>query len=249
MVAHYPNRESSFEVARALIDGGSTYLEVQFPFSDPTADGPIIQTACTQALAQGFRVQEGFELIRRIRDNFSTPVFLMCYANTLFFHGVDAFLDRCRDAGVGGIIVPDLPYDYDEDLFSKALKRNIRAVPVVPPSIRDGRLAAILTLKPLYLYAVLRKGITGEETDIGAENIGFLEKIRTLAGTDAVRILAGFGISRREQIAALSPYVHASIVGTALIREIMERKERSLYDVLFSKLEALLGEADGETCW
>ena len=94
-----------------LIDGGSTYLEVQFPFSDPTADGTVIQTACSRALEQGFKTEGGFELIARIREHSDTPVFLMCYANTIFFHGMEAFLDRCHSCDVRGIIVPDLPLD------------------------------------------------------------------------------------------------------------------------------------------
>jgi len=239
MVAFYPNRNGSLEVARALIEGGCTYLEVQFPFSDPTADGSAIQTACVRALEGGFKVEKGFGLIRSIREQHDLPIFLMCYANTLFFHGVEAFLDRCISFRVQGIIVPDLPYDYDENLFDQAGKRGLWAVPVVAPTVQDERLRSILGLKPFYLYAALRKGITGQETAIGNDNIGFLKKIGEHAEGNDVRILAGFGVSKQEQIVSLAPHVHAAIVGSAFIRAIMERGSRSLYDAVRGKMEEL----------
>jgi tryptophan synthase alpha chain len=240
MVAFHPDREGSLEVARALIDGGSTYLEVQFPFSDPTADGPLIQTACTQALSRGFRTERGFELIHEIGRYGEAPVFLMCYANSIYFHGVDAFLDRCAGAGARGIIVPDLPFDYDEGLYDLARKHGLCAVPVAAPTVRFERLRAMLSLNPEYIYASLRKGITGAKTEIGEDNIQFLGRIAGAAGRKPPKILAGFGISSVEQVATLSPHVHASIVGSALVRVITEG-EGPLYVRVKKKVEELTG--------
>lgn len=241
MVAYYPDRDGSLEVSAALIDGGSAYLEIQFPFSDPTADGPVIQTACSRALEQGFTVESGFKLIGRIRERSDIPIFLMCYANTVFFHNVESFLDRCAGSGAQGIIVPDLPHDYDENLYSLAGQRGLCAVPVVAPSVKDKRLRSILGLKPVYLYAALRKGITGQETAIGEDNISFLRKILESSRDENIRILAGFGISKREQIESLAPHVHATIVGSALIRAIMERGTKDLYETVKGRIEDLLG--------
>jgi tryptophan synthase alpha chain len=240
MVAYYPDRDGSLEVAAALIDGGSAYLEIQFPFSDPTADGPVIQTACTRALEQGFTVESGFELVSSIRKRSDIPIFLMCYANTVFFHNVESFLDRCARSGAQGIIVPDLPHDYDENLYSLAGQRELWAVPVVAPSAKDERLRSILHLKPFYLYAALRTGITGQETEIGEDNISFLRKILESSGDENIRILAGFGVSKSEQIASLAPHVHATIVGSALIRTIMEDKEKAIYKTIKKKIDELM---------
>jgi len=241
LVAYYPDREASFQVSRALTEGGAAYLEVQFPFSDPTADGRLIQTACARALEQGFKVDGGFELIGRIRDLSDTPLFLMCYANTIFFHGVEAFLGRCLSHGVRGIIVPDLPLENDENLFAAAAELGIRAVPVVAPTVREERIRLILGRKPVYLYAALRAGITGAETEIGEHNIGFLRRIAACEGGEDTRILAGFGISKAGQIAALAPHVHAVIVGSAFIRAVIEDGDHSPYDAVMGKMEELIG--------
>jgi tryptophan synthase alpha chain len=241
LVAYYPDRKGSLDVARALIEGGSSYLEVQFPFSDPTADGRLIQTACSRALEQGFKTDGGFELIARIREHSDIPVFLMCYANTIFFHGIEDFLDRCLNHGVRGVIVPDLPLDYDENLFILAAERGIYAVPVVAPTVREERIRRIAASRPVYLYTALRKGITGVDTVIGEYNIGFLRRIRSFPGGKDVRILAGFGISRADQIAALSSHAHAVIVGSAFIRAINEGVFETPYDAVMHKIEELLG--------
>ena len=164
MVAHYTDRAASLSVARGLLDGGCSYLEVQFPFSDPTADGPDIQAACTAALAAGFTVTDGFRLVAEIHHE-GVPIFLMSYANMLFTHGIEKFLTRCAASGVAGVIVPDLPPDYDEGLFEAAARRGLSAVPVVSPSMREERLRRVGALRPRYIYATLRTGTTGALTE------------------------------------------------------------------------------------
>ncbi len=236
MVSFYPDRELSIDVARALIDGGSSYLEIQFPFSDPAADGKYIQEACSTALRKGFKVRFGFELVRKLKSLTDIPVFIMGYANTVLFHGVKKFLEECVKAGVHGLIIPDLPPGYDENLFTLGNEAGIHIVPVIAPWVADSRLDMILSVRPEYVYAVLRKGITGDYTVIGEDNLGFLKKI----GQYNVKILAGFGISTKYQVAALSPYVHASIVGTAFIREIKENSSKSPYDAVAKKIKDLL---------
>ncbi len=165
----------------------------------------------------------------------------MCYGNTVFFHGVEKFLRRCKEATVLGLIVPDLPPDYDEGLFQMGEKLGLYIVPVVAPTVKEDRLKRILSLNPRYIYAALRKGITGQQTSIGEENLGFLERIRFISRSGDIRILAGFGISSREQIETLSPYVDASIIGSAFIREVMNNMGKNIYDVIYAKIKSLLG--------
>jgi tryptophan synthase alpha chain len=241
MVAYYPDRETSLDVARALLDGGTTYLEIQFPFSDPTADGLYIQNACSRALNRGFTLSRGFKLVEDICGLSKTPVFIMCYANTVFFGGVENFLRRCRDAGAVGLIVPDLPVDYDEQLFETAAARGLHAVPVVSPTVTERRLQSIMAIKPVYIYAALRKGITGKTTIIGNDNVDFLANIRKLAPDEGVMILAGFGISSRDQLQLLASHVDASIIGSALVRVIMESDPGKVYEAVKAKMEELLG--------
>lgn len=240
LVAYFPDESASYDVARALVDGGCSYLEVQFPFSDPTADGVVIQRACAEALAQGFRVQSGFDLLARIRQLTDIPIFVMSYANLVVTRGIERFLAACREVGMQGVIVPDLPPDYDEGLFAAARRSSLEAIPVVAPTITDARLELCRRTGSRYLYAALRTGITGQLTELGEENTRFL--CRVAAG--GVQVLAGFGIQERRQIVALSSYVQASVVGSAFVSEILNRGNRDVYDVVRDKMTELCGRGE-----
>jgi tryptophan synthase alpha chain len=220
MVASYPDRPRSLDVARALIDGGAAFLEVQFPFSDPMADGTDIQAACARALEAGFTVADGFHLVAEIAHAARIPVFIMSYANLLFARGIGGFLRETKEAGGTGVIVPDLPPDYDEGLFAAAGELGIEAVPVLSPSMSAERVARAAGLGGAYVYATLRTGTTGSLTSIEASSIAFLEKLAGMRPRNPVRILGGFGIATRQQVIAVRDKVHAVVVGSALVREV-----------------------------
>ncbi len=220
LVAGYPDRARSLEVARGLAEGGCTYLELQFPFSDPTADGPDIQRACSVALDAGFRVDAGFELAAEICRVAGVPVFLMSYGNLLFTRGMARFLSDASSSGARGVIVPDLPPDYDEGLFRAAAEFHLAAVPVLSPSMRNGRLERTTSLGAEYLYVTLRTGTTGAFTEVGGPGLAFLSRVARASG--GAKIMGGFGVSSHEQVVAFSPLVHAVIVGSALVRVVAE---------------------------
>ena len=236
MVAGFPGEREALDVAKALIDGGSYYLEVQFPFSDPSADGVCIQQACRTALREGFTSRTGFDLIGKIKGVSDIPVFVMCYANTVFFHGVGNFLRSCADSGARGVIVPDLPPDYDEGLYGECGLLGLAAVPVVAPSVSEKRLGMIQEKRAEYLYAALRTGITGAFTDLGEDKIRFLKRVRS----GGSKVLAGFGIAERQQVEKIAPHVHAVIVGTALVREILESAGGDIYGRVKKRVETLV---------
>jgi tryptophan synthase alpha chain len=220
MIASYPDRESSLDVARALCDGGCAYLELQFPFSDPTADGPDIQRACAEALAAGFTVADGFRTAAEICRFARVPVFVMGYANLLFTRGIERFLGDTKKAGAAGVIVPDLPPDYDEGLFAAAAAAGVAAMPVISPSMSAARLRRVGSLGAELIYATLRVGTTGPRTAIDAAGVSFLRAIAEASVRKDARIFGGFGVSTREQVEALEPHVHAVVVGSALVREV-----------------------------
>ena len=119
-IAGYPNLKFSFETAlRTLAEGGAAYLEMQIPFSDPSADGPVIEGACREALAGGFKVDDAFPLLQRIRKETGIPVFLMSYGNILFSRGIPSFVKQAKEAGAAGLIIPDLVYGRDEGLYEE----------------------------------------------------------------------------------------------------------------------------------
>ena len=220
LVAFNPDRQASRDVARGLVEGGCAYLEVQFPFSDPTADGPDIQRACGAALEAGFTVSDGFLLVGEIARSTSVPVFIMSYANPVFTRGVKKFVSECRACGARGLIVPDLPLGYDEGLFGFAAEAGISAVPVVSPSISQERLELIARQNPAWLYATLRIGTTGSRDGAGDAGLSFLSRIAALNGSGRMKVLGGFGVSTAEQVRQVRSLVHAVVVGSALVREI-----------------------------
>jgi len=216
MIAGYPNLETSLETARGLVAGGAAILEVQFPFSDPSADGPAIQAACTEALAAGFKVDDGWKLVETIRHEFpAVPVFVMSYASIVVTKGVEAFCARAHQAGVAGLIIPDLAPGADEGLYAAGKKHGLAIVPVVVPSVPHDRLDAILALKPEWVYTAIRAGITGTHTTLTAELKAFLKGLNA-----RTKVMAGFGIDSAEQIRDLAASTHTIVVGSALVRTV-----------------------------
>ncbi|MFW5695309.1 MAG: tryptophan synthase subunit alpha [Alkalispirochaeta sp.] len=240
MIPYYPTYDASVRVAEALIDGGAAYLEVQFPYSDPTADGPAIQAACAGALKQGFRVARGWEFVRAIASagdagtvqggasragedrggRRKVPIFLMSYAGLVYAYGIDRFVEDAVAAGVSGLIVPDLPVDSDEGLFAAGRRAGLSVVPVISMGAGEQRVRLVEEVGAEYIYASLRRGITGSRTEIGADNSAFVQR---LSNTGA-RVLAGFGIATAEQVSAVLEHgrAHAAVVGSAFVRAITE---------------------------
>lgn len=242
MIAGYPTGETDIEVARGLIDGGCSYLEVQFPFSDPSADGVPIQMACVESLEGGFRVRDGFALIRRIREISDVPVFIMGYGAVVFARGIQEFVQETAAAGAAGLIIPDLMPSYDEGLFEAGRSAGVAVVPVVPPGLSDERITEILALDPAYVYASLRVGITGSRTSLDRDVFTFLSRLR---GTGA-QVLAGFGIQTYDQVAELRSHADVLVVGSTLVRTIGQAvvSGESVYAAAREKVLELLGGRD-----
>lgn len=236
-IPYYPNRRSSLDAIRALCDAGVSYLEIQFPFSDPTADGPTIQDACSTALAAGFTVADGFAFIDEVRSFTDIPIFLMCYGSLVFTPGVDSFVSRARAHGVRGLIVPDFPPDYDAGLYEAGRREGIAIVPVLVSTSKEERVRRALEQEPEYIYVALRTGTTGGETELSAETIAFLDRLRA----SGARVFGGFGIRRPEQVAALAPHCEAAVVGSAFVRAIASAGESgSPYEPVRRLAESLL---------
>ena len=223
MVSFYPDRERSMAVAEGLVAGGASYLEIQFPFSDPTADGPAIQAACQSALEAGFTVDEGLSFVADVRNRYDIPIFIMTYASLIFARGVHEFMSAGCDAGASGFILPDLPLDYDEGAYEIAEKLGTNVMPVIVTSMNENRFRLLEQKHTGYLYVALRRGITGIRTRLSPEHLVFLDRLDTLH----TKVMAGFGISERSQVEALDPHVHAVIVGSALVRTVTDAANRT----------------------
>ncbi len=227
LIANYPDFDQSLKIAEALASGGAESIEVQFPFSDPSADGPYILKACDEALKAGFTVDKGFSLVESIIKKTKLDVYIMSYANILLTMGIEKFVKKSKASGVKGLIIPDLTLNNDDGLLNSGRKYGISIIPVLTLTTPLKRVDEILFREPEYIYAVLRKGITGKSTIITEENITFL---KYLSGKKA-KILGGFGINSRDQVKALTPHLYASVAGTVFVKKIDEGGEDILPDL------------------
>ena len=213
LVAGYPTDELAYAAAHGLVEGGCSYIEVQLPFSDPSADGPAIQSACAQVLSRGYTVADGFTFVSHLRQQFpQIPIFIMTYGNLAYRRGIAKFAKDATEIGVTGLIIPDLPFDHDENLRQACEHYGMVAVPVAAPSMSAERIALLNRQAYPYVYASLRAGITGSETEIDNRTVLFLESIR-----GSSRLFGGFGIRSATQVRLVAPYVHAVVAGSVFV--------------------------------
>ena len=238
LVAGYPTEELSFTAARALVDGGADILEIQLPFSDPSADGPTIQGACTEVLKRGFKTADGLAFIARLHKAFpQVKIYLMSYGSLVYTPGVENFCKRAAAAGVNGMIIPDLPFDHDEGLTAACRANGMENIPVAAPSMSPARLDQLARAGFPYIYAALRTGITGTDTKIDESTHLFL----TAVAAGGSKIYGGFGISNGQQAKALADQVEAIVAGSVFVRIITENKNNpdELYKAVRAKAEEL----------
>jgi tryptophan synthase alpha chain len=219
LVAGYPTTELARAAAQGLAEGGVSYFEVQFPFSDPSADGKAIQTACAEVLSRGYRLEEGFAFVMELKSSYpAIPIFIMTYGNLAYKTGIAKFAAKAAEAGASGVIIPDLPFDADEGLSVECEKLGLVSVPVAAPSMTADRIRLLNELGRPYVYAALRAGITGFATVIDETTLAFIKSVSS-AGT---KVLGGFGIRTGELSRALAPAVHAVVAGSIFVDIIAE---------------------------
>lgn len=224
IVAGFPNFEVSLEAAFGICLGGAEYLEVQFPFSDPNADGITIANACEVSLQNGFNTDLGFEFIAQLQcrlaqNRIATKLLIMTYGNILFCYGIDRFLQKARDCRIYGLIVPDLSLNYDEALFKKSKKLGLENIALIAPLTKSKRIERLSNASGAFVYVVARNGITGDKTKIDESLMKYLNLVKEYCSKP---IALGFGIQNKEQINALRGIVPIVIVGSAFVRYIGE---------------------------
>lgn len=233
LVAGYPTDEMALTAARALVAGGADILEIQLPFSDPSADGPAIQGACTEVLERHYRTADGLNFISQLHNEFpELPIYLMSYGSLIYTPGVQAFCKKAAEAGVKGMIIPDLPFDFDEGLTEACKQNGMINIPVAAPSMSEERLAKMANAGFPYIYAALRTGITGTDTTIDEATLTFLNKV----SAGGSKIYGGFGISNGEQSGALASSVDSVVAGSVFVRIITENKDNA--EKLFEAVKA-----------
>ncbi len=238
LVAGYPTTDLALTAARALVKGGADILEIQLPFSDPSADGPAIQTACTKVLERGYKTIDGLNFISTIHNEFpNLTIYLMSYGSLIYTPGIEEFCKKAARAGVKGMIIPDLPFDFDEGLTAACEKNGMVNIPVAAPSMAPERLEKLANAGFPYIYAALRTGITGTNTTIDEATLEFLKKV----SAGGSKVYGGFGISTGEQAKALASSVEAIVAGSVFVRLITENQndEKKLASAVEAKAKEL----------
>ncbi|HMO15343.1 MAG TPA: tryptophan synthase subunit alpha [Pirellulaceae bacterium] len=213
-----PDLSATAELILALDQAGCDMLELGFPYSDPIADGPVIQAAYSRALHRGIRVQQIFDLIAGLRGKIKMPVVAMVSYSIIFRHGEEEFVKRVADAGFAGLIVPDLPIEEAEQLVELCRRADLGYCPLITPLTDAQRGALVAQRATGFVYFVSVVGITGERADFTKDLKERIAQFRDLA--PEVPICLGFGISTREHVEVLSPLVDGIIIGSAIVRRI-----------------------------
>lgn len=214
-----PDLETTFEVAKAMAGAGTGVIELGIPFSDPTAEGPVIQGANLRALSGGVTTDKIFDMAAALRKEIDTPLVFMTYANVVFSRTVERFAQRCAEIGMDGIILPDVPFEEKEEFAPAFRSRGIDFVSLVAPT-SAGRIAQIAREAEGFLYIVSSLGVTGARagitTDIGAI-------VRQVREASDIPCAVGFGISTPAQAAQMAAFADGAIVGSAIVRLIAEQ--------------------------
>ena len=211
-----PHLEATEQFIYALEEAGSTIIELGIPFSDPVADGPVIQRANLRAEASGFRIEGVFELVERVREKTEIPLVFLMYANTIYHYGIESFFARCKEAGVDGIIIPDVPLEEKEEFNHFAKANEIDLIGLVAPTSGE-RIEAICENASGFLYCVSSLGVTGTRASIETDLGSFFKEIKEHCH---IPTALGFGISNKEQAVLLKEYADGIIVGSAIVKMI-----------------------------
>jgi tryptophan synthase alpha chain len=215
----FPTLDESVEAAVALVENGVDALELGLPYSDPVMDGPVIQAATQQALANGFRLAHGFEAVRRITERVDAPVLIMTYWNPVVQYGVDRFADDLAAAGGAGLITPDLIPDEGADWIAASERTGLDRVFLAAPTSTEARIAQVVEASRGFVYAVSTMGITGARSDVDAAARSVVGRLHD-AGAPASCV--GVGISTAEQVAEVLEYAEGAIVGSALVKALAD---------------------------
>ncbi len=219
-----PDLKTTEELVLAFEDSGVDIVELGVPFSDPLADGPTIQAASYRALKNGTTLEKILKTVARIRKRTSLPLALMTYYNPVFHFGEESFMAACEEAGVDGVIIPDLPPEEAGTLILSARHHGVATVFFVAPTTREERLGLITRSATGFIYYVSVAGVTGARTVLPAD---ILRHVRAVKQACQTPVCVGFGISTPEQVRTVSRVADGVIVGSAIIKEIEKHAGRS----------------------
>jgi len=214
-----PDREASVRILVAIARAGADVLEVGVPFSDPLADGPVIQRASERALAAGMTLRGTLDVVREVRREVDTPIVLFTYANPVVRMAPDVFATEARAAGVDGVLILDYPVEEAEPMRASLTRADLDPIFLISPTTTDERIARSAELGKGFLYVISRLGVTGMRDRLADDVASLVARVRAWA---KLPVAVGFGISRPEQVAEACRSADAAVVGSALVNLIAE---------------------------
>lgn len=214
LTAGDPDYETSLANFKAVIEAGADLIEVGIPFSDPIAEGPVIQEADIRALSSGMTTDKVFRLVKDLRKDYDLPIVFMTYANPVYHYGADKFFKNASEAGADGIIIPDCPFEERGEFKDSAAKYGMDFISMIAPTSED-RIKTIASKARGFIYVVSSLGVTGVRSSITTDLDSIIKLIKEATDTPAA---IGFGISTPEQAATMSKKADGVIVGSAMVK-------------------------------
>ena len=226
VVIGYPTLDATEKLVVALEKGGSDYVELQIPFSDPIADGPTIMAASDTALTNGVTTKLSLEIMKKASAKVSIPLLFMCYYNTIFHYGVENFCKAASASGASGLIVPDVPPEEErfEHLEEIASGHNLYVIRVLSPASSETRIKANAILAKGFMYCISKYGVTGT-AGLHPEVTTYLKRVRKIVN---LPLAVGFGITGRSHIKSLEKTADIAVVGSAIIEKIKNAGKKSI---------------------
>ena len=209
-----PNLETTAAVVRAAVDNGADLVELGIPFSDPTAEGVVIQAANLRALNGGVTTDKIFDLVRDLRRDVTVPMVFMTYANVVFSYGAEKFISTCRDIGIDGLILPDLPFEEKGEFLPLCHKYGVDLISLIAPT-SENRIAMIAREAEGFVYIVSSLGVTGVRSEIKTDLTSIVAAVRA---NTKIPCAVGFGISTPAQACKMAALSDGAIVGSAIIK-------------------------------
>jgi tryptophan synthase alpha chain len=229
-----PNLDTTEKLIYAMERAGADLIEIGIPFSDPIAEGPVIQEANERALAAGCTTDKLFDMVAKVRKTVRVPLAFMTYINPIYTYGKDRFLSKCKEVGMDGIIVPDLPYEEREELIDVCDKYEIELISLIAPTSME-RIKTIAQDAKGFIYCVSSLGVTGVRSEIKTDITSMIQLVRE---STKVPCAVGFGISTPEQAAKYASLSDGAIVGSAIVKLVAEHGENS-EEVVFDYVKAM----------
>ena len=219
LVLGYPSFEDSYKIIEAMVEAGVDLMELQIPFSEPIADGPVILRANQRALEGGATVKESLDLAKRVAETFDIPFLIMTYYNILFKYGTERFVAEMADRQLRGAIIPDLPPEEGDVYLNAMEKHELAPVLIFSPATSIERMKYLSTFARGFVYCVARKGVTGQDTSFSDELEAYLSRCRK--ATD-LPLAVGFGVKEKEDIDFLKGKADIAVIGTQTLRIVEE---------------------------